>query len=415
MFYFVKVKPDESMLEFIILSMQNSQPLLRRAAWYAFKIFASLRLLTLLWVLLFASASDRTIAEPDVLCKTRSLSENSSDTVELLNSAIRWDTVCYLLIAESGYTIQAGLTGWPPFYPILIRIFALVFRPPIFAALIVSSLATWLAFTLLYVLITENHDETKAKNSLFLYAIYPHSFFLVYGYSEAAFFVFVVASLLLAQKKYWGWAGILAGAAALTRNQGLLLSIALLWEGVLQFREKPGQRFSDLFRPLVASAVPVLAFGAFSLYVHEVLKAGWPWQTLSYYWGEYLGFPWQGILGNARRLLTVTTSTDLYWLPTTIVDLIFAITIPLVLAFNLRFGRSSHMIYAWAVLLLSLIKLEPNDTLWAFSRYALTIFPFFVAACPVVNNRYARLGLVTFGLILQGILVYMFYIWSLAG
>ena len=118
MFYFVKVKPDESMLEFIILSMQNSQPLLRRAAWYAFKIFASLRLLTLLWVLLFASASDRTIAEPDVLCKTRSLSENSSDTVELLNSAIRWDTVCYLLIAESGYTIQAGLTGWPPFYPI---------------------------------------------------------------------------------------------------------------------------------------------------------------------------------------------------------------------------------------------------------------------------------------------------------
>ena len=395
--------------------MQNSQPLLQRAARYAFKVFISLRLLTLLWVLLFASASDRTIVEPDVLCKTRSLSENSSNTSELLNSAIRWDTVCYLLIAESGYTVQAGLTGWPPLYPILIRIFALVFRPPIFAALVVSGLATWLAFTLLYVLITENHDETRARNSLFLYAIYPQSFFLVYGYSEATFFVFVVASLLLAQKKYWGWAGILAGAAALTRNQGILLSMVLLWEGVLQFREKPDQRFSALFRPLVAGTIPLLAFGAFSLYVHEILKAGWPWQTLSYYWGEYLGLPWQGILGNARRLLTVSTSTDWYWLPTTIVDLLFAITIPLVLAFNLRLGRSSHMIYAWAVLLLSLIKLEPNDTLWAFSRYALTIFPFFVAASPVVTNRYARLGLVTFGLILQGILVYMFYIWSLAG
>ena len=395
--------------------MQNSQPLLQRAARYAFKVLISLRLLTLLWVLLFASASDRTIVEPDVLCKTRSLSENSSNTSELLNSAIRWDTVCYLLIAESGYTVQAGLTGWPPLYPILIRIFALVFRPPIFAALVVSGLATWLAFTLLYVLIAENHDETRARNSLFLYAIYPHSLFLVYGYSEATFFVFVVASLLLAQKKYWGWAGILAGAAALTRNQGILLSMVLLWEGVLQFREKPDRRFSALFRPLVAGTIPVLAFGAFSLYVHEVLKAGWPWQTLSYYWGEYLGFPWQGIVGNARRLLTVSTSTDWYWLPTTIVDLLFAITIPLVLAFNLRLGRSSHMIYAWAVLLLSLIKLEPNDTLWAFSRYALTIFPFFVAASPVVTNRYARLGLVTFGLILQGILVYMFYIWSLAG
>jgi hypothetical protein len=145
------------------------------------------------------------------------------------------------------------------------------------------------------------------------------------------------------------------------------------------------------------------------------LKAGWPWQTLSHFWGEYLGFPWQGIIGNAKRLLTVTTSTDLYWLPTTVVDLIFAVAIPIVLGFNLRLGRSSHMLYAWAIVLLSLIKLEPNDTLWAFSRYALTVFPFFVAASPIVNNRYARLALVAVGLILQGVLVYMFYIWSLAG
>jgi Gpi18-like mannosyltransferase len=395
--------------------MINTRTLQQSAAWYSFKIFAVLRVLTLLWVLLFTLVGGRNIVEPDVLCKTRSLLENNSNTGPFLNSAIRWDTVCYLLIAESGYTVQPGLTGWPPLYPILIRVFALVFRPPILAALIVSSLATWLAFTFLYILIAENHDETTARNSLFLYAIYPHSFFLVYGYSEATFFVFVVASLLLAQRKYWGWAGILAGAAALTRNQGILLSIALLWEGILQIREKPERRFTDLLKPIAASVLPLLAFGAFSLYVHEVLKAGWPWQTLSYYWGEYLGFPWQGIVGNSKRLLTISTSTDLYWLPTTIVDLIFAIIIPLVLAFNLRLVRSSHLIYAWAVILLSLIKLEPNDTLWAFSRYALTVFPFFVAASPVINNRYARLGLVTLGLILQGVLVYMFYIWSLAG
>jgi Gpi18-like mannosyltransferase len=403
------------MRQYIISYVLNTQTLHQRAAWSAFKVFASLRLLTLLWVLLFALTRDRTIVEPEVLCKTRSLSENSSNPSELLNSAVRWDTVCYLLIAESGYTVQAGLTGWPPLYPILIRVFALIFHPPILAALVVSGLATWLAFTLLYILITENHNETKARNSLFLYAIYPHSFFLIYGYSEATFFVLVIASLLSAQKKYWGWAGILAGAAALTRNQGVLLSIVLLGEGILQLREKPERRFTDFVKPFLASIIPILAFGAFSLYVHEILKAGWPWQTLRYYWGEYLGFPWQGILGNAKRLITVTTSTDLYWLPTTVVDLIFAVTIPLVLVFNLRLGRSSHMIYAWMVLLLSLIKLEPNDTLWAFSRYAITIFPFFIAASPIVNNRYARLGLVAFGLMLQGILVYMFYIWSLAG
>lgn len=395
--------------------MLTHQTLLRRAVWYSFKIFAALRVLTLLWVLLFNLVGGRIISEPDVLCRTRSLLENNLNIGPFLNSAIRWDAVCYLMIAESGYTVQPGLTGWPPIYPVLIRIFAFVFRPPILAALVVSGLATWLSFSLLYLLINDNHGEATARNSLFLYAIYPHSFFLVYGYSEATFFVFVVASLLLAQRKYWGWAGILAGAAALTRNQGILLSIVLLWEGMLQFRERPERRFIDLLKPILASLVPLLTFGAFSLYVHEVLNMGWPWQTLSYYWGEYLGFPWQGIIGNATRLLTVTTSTDLYWLPTTLVDLIFAITIPLVLAFNFHSGRSSHMVYAWAVIFLSLIKLEPKDTLWAFSRYALTVFPFFVAASPVVNNRFARIGLATLGLSLQGVLVYMFYIWSLAG
>src|SRR5262245_1325925 len=157
--------------------MISTSTLQQRAVWYSFKNLVALRVLTLLWVLLFTLVGGRTISEPDVLCKTRSLLENNSNTGLFLSSAIRWDTVCYLLITESVYTVQAGLTGWPPLYPMLIRIFALVFRPPIFAALVVSSLATWLAFTILYLLITENHEETTAKNTLFLYAIYPHSFF----------------------------------------------------------------------------------------------------------------------------------------------------------------------------------------------------------------------------------------------
>jgi hypothetical protein len=97
------------------------------------------------------------------------------------------------------------------------------------------------------------------------------------------------------------------------------------------------------------------------------------------------------------------------------VDLIFAIAIPITLAIKARSIRPSHLVYAWAIVLIALIKLEPNDTLWAFSRYALTVFPFFVAASPLVSHRYARLALFAFGLILQGTLMYMFHIWSLAG
>jgi Gpi18-like mannosyltransferase len=391
------------------------ESLTQRAAWHAFKAFASLRIITLIWILLFAALDDRTITEPDVLCKTESLVENNLDLDNFLRSALRWDSVCYLTIAERGYTAQPGLTGWPPVYPILIRTFAFVFQPPILAALIVSSLATWLALMLLYILIADNHNEVTAKNTLLLYVVFPSSFFLVSGYSEATYFVFVVACLLLAQRKQWAWAGIMGALAALTRNLGIFLSIALLWEGFLQFREKGSGKYTDLIKPFLVASMPVLGFGVFALYIHEVLKMGWPWQILSYYWGEYLGFPWQGIIGNAKRLSMVSTSADLYWLPTNLVDLIFAITIPITLAFHRHSIRASHMVYAWAVLLVSLIKLEPGDTLWAFSRYAITIFPFFVAVSPALQNRYVRLALVTVGLILQGALLYMFHIWSLAG
>lgn len=355
------------------------------------------------------------ITEPDVLCKSGSLLASDLNTGILLKSSIRWDTVCYLTIAESGYTAQPGLTVWPPLYPILIRIVSVFAHPPILAALIVSSLATWLAFILLYILVTENHDEDTAKNSLFLYAIYPLSFFLVSGYTESTFLLFVIASLLLAKRGNWIWSGILAGAAVLTRNQGILLSFVLLWEGYLQYKEKTKKRYQDIFKIIFASSLPMIAFAAFAVYVHSALGADWPWQTLGHIWGQYTGFPWEGIIGNIKHLFTLATSTDLYWLPTTIVDLILAVLVPVVLAIKFRSMRSTYMIYAWAMVLISLIKLGPGDILISTSRYMLATFPFFVVSSPVVNNRYMRLGLFIIGLMLQGALLYMFYIWSWAG
>ena len=121
----------------------------------------------------------RTITEPNVLCRSNMLLENNLHIGGVLGSWLRWDTICYLMIAETGYTVHAGLTVWPPLYPLLIHLFAFFIHPPILAALVISSITTWLAFLLLYILITENHNETTARNTLFLYTVYPLAFFLV--------------------------------------------------------------------------------------------------------------------------------------------------------------------------------------------------------------------------------------------
>jgi hypothetical protein len=64
---------------------------------------------------------------------------------------------------------------------------------------------------------------------------------------------------------------------------------------------------------------------------------------------------------------------------------------------------------------MSLMKLGPNDLLVSFSRYMIPVFPFFIAISPVMQHRLVRLTVFGICLILQAILLSMFYIWSWAG
>src|SRR5215216_42523 len=107
-------------------SQTDTWDLLKRAAWYAFKLFLALRVGTLAWIFLLALLGGRTIIEPNVLCRSSNLLEHNLNLGSLLGSWLRWDTNCYLLIAETGYTVHAGLTVWPPLYPLLIRLFSFV-------------------------------------------------------------------------------------------------------------------------------------------------------------------------------------------------------------------------------------------------------------------------------------------------
>lgn len=288
----------------------------------------------------------------------------------------------------------------------------LIAPPSILAALLISSLATWLSFFLLYLLVSTEHNEKIARNTIILIAIFPVSFFLVAAYTESLFMALAFGSLLCARRQHWGWAGLLAALATLTRNQGLVLPVVFLWEAFQQYREQPGLHLANLLKVIIACLLPVLTFGAFAIYVRYMLGADWPWQTLSLYWDQHWGFPWQGIIGNAARLATLKSSDRFFWVPSTILDLILAIVAPLILAFNYRATRSTYMVFAWLILLTSLTKLGTGDILISFSRYLIPAFPFFLILSPHVEKRRIRLGILAIGLTLQGFLLAMFYLWS---
>jgi hypothetical protein len=73
---------------------------------------------------------------------------------------------------------------------------------------------------------------------------------------------------------------------------------------------------------------------------------------------------------------------------------------------------ASQMIYAWALLLSVLIKVQNDGLLGAMARYVLLIFPIFFVLARAVSNRIARIIWCIFSATIQAILLIGFYWWA---
>lgn len=187
-----------------------------------------------------------------------------------LNTHVSWDSEYYLAIAVSGYeapTIhrinaifgeeaQTGGGFWPfvipenvtqaqgislsyaffPFYPLMIRLFAIPFSifglNPIatatLAGVTVSMLGTLAAMIALYELAKNELGEEGGIRAAFYLIIFPSGFFLAQVYTEGLFVGLAFSSLVLLRRGHRGWAAVLAVMATFTRAVGITLAIPLL-------------------------------------------------------------------------------------------------------------------------------------------------------------------------------------------
>ena len=186
-----------------------------------------------------------------------------------MNNQVAWDSEYYLAIAIGGYddprsphltpqgvstvvrdgqVSQSGTNfaqsislsyAFFPFYPLMIRIFALPLQifgmNPIatasLAGVIVSALGTLLGMLALYDLTRASLGEDGALRAAFYLIIFPTGFFLIQIYTEGLFVGLAFACLAMIQRKYWLAAALLGVAATLTRAVGvtLLIPMAIAW------------------------------------------------------------------------------------------------------------------------------------------------------------------------------------------
>jgi len=212
------------------------------------------------------------------------------------NYWVRWDAFHYLRLAENWY-VSVGDPRFHivfyPLYPLLVRMALPVFGDAALAATVISNLCLCAACWALYHVVRMQLGDRGARNAVRFLLLFPTSLYLSVPYSESAFLMLTLFSVLAARKERL-WVAIAVGAlASASRIQGLLCAIPVFYEALrLEARTgrvRPGRA---ALRALQVSLI-ALGFGAYLLLNRQV--TGNPFQFLIYqreHWGQSMGSVW---------------------------------------------------------------------------------------------------------------------------
>lgn len=327
----------------------------------------------------------------------------------------RWDSRHFAGIAEYGYRLNHALEtqiAFYPLYPFLIRITAFVGRlfggtakyfdvsfvyyySGVFVSLIFFSGAVYF----LWRIVLQRYNKVMAIRAVKYLIIIPYGFFFAMVYTESFFLCMVLASAFAMQNKKWLLAGAAGFAAALTRNQGVLLIVPLLISAIPYLFTKT-KGLHQRWIKIVAAALMV--FGGIGVYLLvNWYVAGDPFHFLYHQknnWGNEFGFFPQVVSGQFDKVLT-HHSTRLAF--STFLPSFFVFFSVLALVFVTR----KDLPLPWIVfcLVFLIISFSPTSLL-SSQRYMLGAFPIYIALAVLASKK--RIYEYLFDIGLAGFFVY---------
>ncbi|HWP92245.1 MAG TPA: glycosyltransferase family 39 protein [Thermodesulfobacteriota bacterium] len=323
-----------------------------------------------------------------------------SSLIDLWN---RWDTAHYLDIAERGYSdIRISERHlrivFFPFYPLLIKLFALVFQNYLFSALLVSNLSYVIASIYLYKLASVDYPEEASLRAVFFFSIFPTAYFLHAGYTEGTYLALTISSFYYARKERWWLSCTIGMMATATRITGIVLVPALLAEYLAQKEFKIRNLGKDV---LWLALVPI---GFLSYLTLNYLVYDYPLKFLEFqreHWHEKAVFPWQGFLGAWEGIWRVKASamTIYGW-----AQVISAILGLLFTVYSFFYFRISYSIY----MLLTLLIVTSASFWISLPRFVVTMFPMFIAFSLVGKREEVNYIIVFLSILFYGLFLALF-------
>ena len=309
----------------------------------------------------------------------------------------RWDGGWFTHLARHGYTDPKTTTAFFPAYPMLVRGAGWVLGGhDVLAGVIVSLAAAGLAFALLHRLAWQLVGEDAARRTIVYLAVFPAALFLGAVYSESLYLLLSVGAFLAAVRGRFAYAGIAAGLAVLTRPTGVMLLPAL---AVLAWGAPARRR----------------AFGGLALAVP--LAAIWPlwlWDTFGHpfefldaernAWHRQLspagplGGAWHGLVAGWNGILQFVAGGNRFPgvddpLQAAGINLESLAAAVFVLVLGIVAWRrlgAAYGIFVVASLALPLASPTPVYPLLSMTRFALGVFPVFIALGAVTTRPRAN-------------------------
>ena len=332
---------------------------------------------------------------PMMIAREISTPEDTQFTKYFINNWYRWDTGWYLKIASIGYDKDDFSIGFQPFYPIAIRLVrSLLGISYLSSALIISRVSCLIALGIFFrIAYAQFHSWEIAQRSTILMLTFPSSFFLFTGYTEALFLVLVLSSWYYFLQRKWFLAGFLGCLASLTRLQGLILSIPMLWITLsnnyefnigdintkLKTEIKSRWKSISILNPIFAALMPSISVGFYSLYLKI---SGMNSITHAYsHWGTDVLWPWEGLWKLVERTITENLNFIDY------VDLILFIIFFIGIFFSFKKLPMHYSLFNLSMFLLILMVGRKSNFLPGFMRYMLIVFPLFILFGKYVQRK----------------------------
>ncbi|GIV96196.1 MAG: hypothetical protein KatS3mg057_0853 [Herpetosiphonaceae bacterium] len=311
----------------------------------------------------------------------------------LVKPWLRWDANFYVRIAGDGYLQSSPSLAFHPLYPMLGRsIAALLGIHPLPALLILSTFVTAALLPLFERLALLDLDAQAALRSTILLALSPVSFVLLAPYSEGLFLLITTLALFWSRQGRWWLAGLAGFGAALTRQQGVVLALPILWEMAARIGWRGLLRRPAWWPTVVLPPMGMVLFIIYRAVIFNDVSIDWSSPNAIIY-SLLISPDAQEVASGQRFLLPL----HVLWLAlqspyaplrSVVIDLGLGIGFVLLLLFGWRQLRPSYRIYSLAIVLLAFSYYNGHaHPLMALPRHLLLAVPLFMPLGVWVNTH----------------------------